>query len=321
MRREFRSELDQLKHKEAAFVNEISFLKQELNLLRIPDPPTPPIATPSPRFLPTTETTGYTPLISNIKPSSAYAIPQPTLSNIVPSYSTKTRLTPPLTLSTPPIGDFPVSPTILNLIKNLKPTPAFTIPPYDPKDSKNWLVRVIGLLAGSDFFSILLMPDKSSLIPVCPESGISANIILYTRLTKALTTEQLTILTGDSTDPSSIASGLSILHCIASASTIELTTAQARIKWISFESVALGKNEPLATYTVRVIQGSKTLEGKKYAQTLIQRNIKWRLGLGASFAFINDSINILGSIPTGWGDNKNIFHLPGTATKFPPDTK
>ena len=84
MRREFRSELKQLKHKETAFINDIYFLKQELNLMRIPDPPTPLITTPSPRFLLTTETTGSTPLISNIKPSSAYAIPQPPLSNIGP---------------------------------------------------------------------------------------------------------------------------------------------------------------------------------------------------------------------------------------------
>ena len=62
---------------------------------------------------------------------------------------------------------------------------------------------------------------------------------------------------------------------VASASEIELTTAQARLTWIAFETIALGKNEALAAYTARVIQSAKTLDATKYSQTSLQRNIKW----------------------------------------------
>lgn len=56
----------------------------------------------------------------------------------------------------------------------------------------------------------------------------------------------------------------------------------------------------LAIYTTWVILVSYTHDETKYSQTLIQRNIKWRLGLRERFIFIINSIYILGFIPTCW---------------------
>lgn len=210
--------------------------------------------------------------------------------------------------------------SMIDLIKALQTPPSFTIPPYDQKDGKNWLRQVIGLLGSSEYFSVLLTPDKTSLVPVCPASGTSANTNLYTRLAKSLTKEQLTILTGDD-DELSTTSGLSILHCIQSTLEVEMNTGQARKKWVDFESIKLGTNETLAAYTTRIIQGAKTLEDTTYAQSNYQRNIKWRIGLGERFDLINNSIDILGSVPPGWGDDKNISVLLSAATQYSPDTK
>ena len=272
MRREFLSELKHLKSKESLHQDEITFLKQELNLLRLPNPT--PLPTQSnntvnqtTRFHQDTNTPmESTPLTSNVRtpptpsttnvptiPSTLHSAPSMPRHNALPLIPHSTNPPPQIVhqpappTSTPhpfptytnpspsthmpsPHASQGVSPDMISLLQTLKPTPNFTNPSYDPKDGKNWLNHVIGLLAGSDYFSILLSPDKLSLIDICPPSGTSANTTLYTRLTKSLTKEQLTILTGDHTDPSSLASGLSILHCIDSAMNIELTTAQARKK-------------------------------------------------------------------------------------------
>ena len=245
--------------------------------------------------------------------------PPDTTSNTTPPYDNKisTSQDPPKKVKAE--TDITTS-SMIDLIKALQPPPTFTIPPYDQKDGKNWLRQVIGLLGGSEYFSVLLTPDKSSLIPVCPASGTSANTNLYTRLAKALTKEQLTILTGDDAELSTT-SGLSILQCIQSTLEVEMNTGQARKKWVDFESIKLGTNETLAAYTTRIIQGAKTLEDTTYAQSNYQRNIKWRIGLGERFDFINNSIDILGSVPPGWGDDKNISVLLSAATQYSPDTK
>ena len=183
----------------------------------------------------------------------------------------------------------------------MTPTPNFTIPPYDPNDKRNWLQRVIGLLSGSPYFSSLLDETNTKLVSIVLEDAVAADATLCSRLIKAMTKEQLTIITGDSDKSATKISGIAILHCIDRKANIKLTQNQAFLKWKELQNIKLGAKEQLASYMSRVLQAAKELDNTDYKQSTVQRNMIWRHGLGPTFDYINDSIDILGIVPKGWG--------------------
>ena len=67
--------------------------------------------------------------------------------------------------------------------------------------------------------------------------------------------------------------------------------------------------EPLDTYTSRIIQGAKEINGAPYTHTNIMMNETYILGFGNTYAFTNQSIDLQGVIPEVWGDEQNTSHL------------
>ena len=350
MRREFKTEIAQFKAKEQVLNQEIEELKNQVSQLQsppdlrlgyvprtygrmTPDGNTKFIRQPNNPYkrssvssvksaLPNVPEWNNTkivppPITSN---SSVKSSPStPTTSNIQSTEHLTTNPTiPPTTVnnSITNASTSPTTPTVIDLIKIMAPPPSFVIPSYNPKESKQWLQRVIALLSGSPYFSILLTQDKTAITDVVPPDGAAADATLYTRLTKALTKEQLTIMTSDTADTVNLASGVAILHCIAADANVVITPNQARLKYKMYESIERGTRESISSYTARIIQAAKDLAGTAHEPTIPQRNIKWRLGLGNEFTFINRSIDILGIIPDGWGDDKNIYHLLRAADSY-----